>query len=207
MRRVQNNIAIGKADWNVFSDWNFPRLPYMARLQNNIHEVVNNDSLNVGMVRVNSVWQSGGSVQVVESEGVQLMKEFADIRGLRPEWIKMFAMDYVAARHVCRRFAAGLSVVVKDVIWYRGTLYRCIQAHTTQADWTPDITTALWGRIPYPGQVAEWSWYDTNTLYLIIEVGAKVQHNSIVYMCINPTFSWIEPGSASSHFAWEINNN
>lgn len=24
------------------------------------------------------------------------------------------------------------------------TLYKCIQAHTTQADWTPDLTPALW---------------------------------------------------------------
>lgn len=26
-------------------------------------------------------------------------------------------------------------------------LYRCEQAHTSQADWTPDITTALWTAI------------------------------------------------------------
>lgn len=27
---------------------------------------------------------------------------------------------------------------------YEGKLYKCVQAHTTQADWTPDITPDLW---------------------------------------------------------------
>ena len=35
-------------------------------------------------------------------------------------------------------------VKVGDRRRFDGVLYRCIQAHTTQADWTPDITPALW---------------------------------------------------------------
>ena len=33
---------------------------------------------------------------------------------------------------------------VDDRIRYDGILYRCVQAHTSQSDWTPDITPALW---------------------------------------------------------------
>lgn len=29
---------------------------------------------------------------------------------------------------------------------YKGLLYRCVQAHTSQADWTPDVVPALWVR-------------------------------------------------------------
>lgn len=29
---------------------------------------------------------------------------------------------------------------------YDGLLYRCVQAHTAQSDWTPDKTPALWVR-------------------------------------------------------------
>ena len=37
-------------------------------------------------------------------------------------------------------------------------LYRCAQAHTSQADWTPDITPALWVAIGLaPDQVPVWS--------------------------------------------------
>lgn len=40
----------------------------------------------------------------------------------------------------------GESAVVGDRRYYNGTWYTCIQAHTTQADWTPDIVPALWQR-------------------------------------------------------------
>lgn len=37
-------------------------------------------------------------------------------------------------------------------------LYRCAQAHTSQADWTPDVTPALWVAIGLaPDQVPVWS--------------------------------------------------
>ena len=35
---------------------------------------------------------------------------------------------------------------------YDGTLYKCVQAHTSQADWTPDVTPALWTEVAEPGQ-------------------------------------------------------
>lgn len=31
-----------------------------------------------------------------------------------------------------------------DIAAHDGILYRCVQAHTAQADWTPDRTPALW---------------------------------------------------------------
>ena len=37
-----------------------------------------------------------------------------------------------------------LSVKVNERYQYNGRLYKCVQAHTTQADWTPDITPSLW---------------------------------------------------------------
>lgn len=36
------------------------------------------------------------------------------------------------------------SVKVGDRRYYIDKWYTCIQAHTTQSDWTPDITPALW---------------------------------------------------------------
>ena len=35
---------------------------------------------------------------------------------------------------------------VGDRVKYDELLYRCVQAHTSQADWTPDVTKALWTR-------------------------------------------------------------
>ena len=41
-------------------------------------------------------------------------------------------------------WAVGIAVSVGDRYQFNGKLYKCGQAHTTQADWTPDITPALW---------------------------------------------------------------
>ena len=41
----------------------------------------------------------------------------------------------------------GTEVKVGERLWYDGKLYKVIQAHTTQADWTPDITPALFKEV------------------------------------------------------------
>lgn len=41
-------------------------------------------------------------------------------------------------------WAEGIAVKEGDRYQYEGKLYECGTAHTTQADWTPDITPALW---------------------------------------------------------------
>ncbi|KAH9054271.1 hypothetical protein EDB87DRAFT_1702709 [Lactarius vividus] len=35
-----------------------------------------------------------------------------------------------------------------DVVEYQGARYKIIQPHTSQGDWTPPVTPALWGKIP-----------------------------------------------------------
>ena len=41
-------------------------------------------------------------------------------------------------------WAVGLAVEVGQRYQYGDRLYKVVQAHTTQADWTPDVTPALW---------------------------------------------------------------
>ena len=49
---------------------------------------------------------------------------------------------------------AGIAVDVDIRYYYEadGKLYKCRQAHTTQADWTPDVTPALWAVLGDPGE-------------------------------------------------------
>ena len=55
----------------------------------------------------------------------------------------------VKAPRIYPTWAAGLSVKAGDRLYYPGTdkLYKVVQAHTTQADWTPDATPAMWAVI------------------------------------------------------------
>ena len=46
----------------------------------------------------------------------------------------------------------GEAVNVGDRRYYATRLYKVVQAHTTQADWTPDLTPALWAVVGGPGE-------------------------------------------------------
>lgn len=61
-----------------------------------------------------------------------------------------------------------------DRVQYDGLLYRCIQSHTSQPDWTPDITPALWVRT----STEEWpEWIQPTGAHDAYDEGAKVSHN------------------------------
>lgn len=45
---------------------------------------------------------------------------------------------------------------VGERLRYSGKLYRCEQEHTSQADWTPDKTPALWTEVAKPGEIPVW---------------------------------------------------
>ena len=61
-----------------------------------------------------------------------------------------------------------------------GILYKCLQAHTAQADWAPDIAVSLWARIDDPAiEWPEWIQPDSTNPY---PEGAKVTYNGKHYI-------------------------
>lgn len=63
---------------------------------------------------------------------------------------------------------------VNDRVQYSSKLYKCIQAHTSQNDWTPDATPALWKVVSletYP------EWVQPTGAHDAYELGALVSHN------------------------------
>ena len=46
-----------------------------------------------------------------------------------------------------RLWQPGIVVSVGDVYSFGAFLWRCVQAHTTQGDWSPDLTPALWHKV------------------------------------------------------------
>ena len=71
-------------------------------------------------------------------------------------------------------WAVGVAYAVGDRRQYDGLLYRCVQAHTSQADWTPDVTPALWVRTwtdPFP------EWVQPTGAHDAYNKGDKVSHN------------------------------
>ena len=71
-------------------------------------------------------------------------------------------------------WAENISVSVNDRYQYKDKLYKCVQAHTTQADWTPDKTPALWVEV----SLEEWpEWKQPAGAHDAYKKGDKVTHN------------------------------
>ena len=72
-------------------------------------------------------------------------------------------------------YAAG------DRIQYNGKLYKCLQAHTAQADWNPIDAPSLWSEV-LAGQdgtaIGEWVQPDSTNPYMR---GDKVNYNGKLY--------------------------
>lgn len=47
---------------------------------------------------------------------------------------------------------ADTAYAADERIRYGDKLYRCVQSHTSQSDWTPDSTPALWTEVAKPGE-------------------------------------------------------
>ena len=44
-------------------------------------------------------------------------------------------------------WSAGEAYVVGKVVFWQGSRYKCIQAHTSLGNWMPDVVPALWGKV------------------------------------------------------------
>ena len=117
-------------------------------------------------LRVKPLYQKGAQ-SLGDEEAIQ-------IKNIYPEW--EVGVEYTARKKVMRN----------------GTLYRCLQAHTSQADWAPELAPALWtaidetnagtidNPIPYNGNMA-------------LEAGKYYSEDGVVYYCtrdsINPVYA------------------
>ena len=77
-------------------------------------------------------------------------------------------------------------------VQYGGKLYKCLTAHASQADWTPDASPSLWAKvlIPAPDVIPEWEQPDSTNPYM---QGDKVTHNSKTWVSDVDNNVW-EPG-------------
>ena len=77
-----------------------------------------------------------------------------------------------------------------DRIQYDDILYKCVQAHTSQSDWTPNLTPALWTRV----SIEEWpEWIQPTGAQDAYAAGDKVSHNEAHWISDVDSNVW-EPG-------------
>ena len=88
--------------------------------------------------------------------------------------------DALEAVNLFPNWASGVAYVVDARVNYEGTLYRCLQAHTSQETWTPAAASSLWAKvlIPDPDVIPEWEQPDSTNPYMM---GDKVIFEGKVY--------------------------
>lgn len=84
------------------------------------------------------------------------------------------------------------SYTVGTRVRYGKTLYKCLQAHTSQAAWTPADAPSLWAKvlIPDPSVIPDWEQPESTNPYM---KGDKVKHNGKTWESTVDNNVW-EPG-------------
>ena len=97
------------------------------------------------------------------------------------------ALQYVA---LFKDWQTDTAYVVDDRVKYDDVLYKCVQAHTSQASWTPDLTPALWVVV----SIEEWpEWVQPIGVQDAYMSGDKVSHNEKHWISTSDNNVW-EPG-------------
>lgn len=87
-------------------------------------------------------------------------------------------------------WSVGKSHATGNRVQYEGTLYKCVQGHTSQADWTPPLTPALWTAVSldeYP------AWVQPTGAHDAYGKGDKVTHSGKRWTSDVDNNTW-EPG-------------
>ena len=121
-----------------------------------LSEQVVQDAQNLAVATATDV--ASAAVEEVKAQAVQAATQVADAQTamLRTAMRKFVRIDELEPEDIADLvglydpWIADAAVAVGDIRSYDGKLYKVVQAHTTQADWTPDVTPALWTEIAPP---------------------------------------------------------
>lgn len=84
---------------------------------------------------------------------------------------------------------------------YDRSLYKVLQDHTSQDDWTPDVSPSLFAKvlIPDASVIPEWEQPDSTNPYA---KGDKVTHNGKTWESLIDNNVW-EPGATGTESLWK----
>ncbi len=85
---------------------------------------------------------------------------------------------------------------IGDVYTFGSALWRCIQPHITQGDWSPDLTPALWRKVEVIPEEGMRVW-EEGIDYVVGDVLAYPDEDSYQYECIQ---------AHTSRMGWEPEN-
>lgn len=111
---------------------------------------------------------------LVKLRGLATDEQAIEVPVLYPEW------------------KAETAYEVGERITYNDVLYKVLTAHTSQADWTPDVAVSLFAKVLIVDEnvISAWEQPDSTNPYM---TGDKVSHNGKTWVSIVDNNVW-EPG-------------
>lgn len=130
-----------------------------------------------------------GAKKAAAAEKHRPLSESEVSRMLITAQINTLAVDDQTAlrmREYYPEWAAGQAYAVGYKVQFGGKLYKVVQAHTSQADWTPDTAATLFERIDetHDGSKYDPIPYDGN---MTLTYGLYYVQGGVVYRCIRDT--------------------
>ena len=106
-------------------------------------------------------------------------------------------VEYIAAcdhPEVFEEWREGENYVAGDKRRHGGVIYKCLQSHTSQSDWTPSAAVSLWAKVinasEDPAAIPAWEQPSSVNPYM---KGDKVSHNGKTWESSFDNNVW-EPG-------------
>lgn len=101
--------------------------------------------------------------------------------------------DALEAVELFPAWAADTEYAADVRIRYDGKLYRCVQSHTSQAHYTPDMVPALWTEVALPGDGESPDKPIAYNNNMALEQGKYYEQGGVVYVCtrdtVNPVYN------------------
>lgn len=108
--------------------------------------------------------------------------------------------DALAGAEMFAPWTSGVTYSIGTRVRYGDKLYKTVQAHTSQDDWTPDVTPALWTEVTLPGEIPVWK--QPTGAQDVYNIGDKVYYpdkNGDIWESTVDNNSW-EPGV----YGWKL---
>ena len=157
------------------------------------------------MIFENGKYRNATADEMIAMQSAQIAEEAAERtrpltesevnRLLIAQQINTLEVDDTTALRMAEfypEWEAGTDYTAGFKVQHGGTLYKCLQAHTSQADWAPDAAPSLWAKvlIPDPDVIPEWEQPDSTNPYM---AGDTVTHNGKTWVSDVDNNVW-EPG-------------
>ena len=154
------------------------------------------DSVEEAMKHFN-IYEKDGSL-FVKTEDSQALNELGianneatDFRATVDALIQSMAdKEAIASQVLFPNWQSGKSYALDERVRYGGKLYKVLQAHTSQDDWTPEVAASLFACLLIDeegGTIQEWTQPDSTNGY---SVGDQVMYNGIIYTSLIGNNVW-----------------